>query len=294
MESDFKRDKITIGIVGGTGLMGQWFRRFFEGAGHGVLFCGRKTELSEAELVRRSEVVILSLPLAAAMDAAKRLGPLLTEGQALMDFCSLKAGICRAMLESTVAEVCGAHPLFGPTTAGLSRQNVILCPMRGARWKDWLSAELAAGGALVTETDPAVHDRHMAVVQGLTHFATITLGRTLADLGLAPESLLPYATPIFRAKLALVGRLFAQDLSLYAGLVGKNPETEAVLAAFEKAAAAAREALVGNGDPGAGLSFLGAVRDFLGDFPARGFAESDAFLAVLSDEARKNQKNGKP
>lgn len=282
MEPHFNEKSVTIGIIGGTGLMGQWFRRFFESAGHGVLICGRKTEMTEDELVRSSQVVILSQPLEAAVETARRIGPMMAETQALMDICSKKSEIAAAMLESTRAEVVAAHPLFGPSTASLKGQNVVLCPMRGSVWEGWLKTELSKGGAVVTESDPVTHDRMTAVVQGLTHFITIALGRTLADLNLAPETLLPFATPIFRAKLALVGRLFAQDLSLYAALVGKNPETALVIEAFLKACGETKTAMSAGSSPENCMGFLEGIRDFLGDYSARGLSESDVFLAALS------------
>ena len=289
MEPHFNEKSVTIGILGGTGLMGQWFRRFFESAGHGVLICGRKTELTEDELVRGSQVVIISQPLSAALETARRVGPLMGETQALMDICSLKSEIASAMLESTGAEVVAAHPLFGPSTESLKGQNVVLCPMRGSVWAAWLGAELSKGGAKVTQSDPVTHDRMTAVVQGLTHFITIALGRTLADLGLAPETLLPFATPIFRAKLALVGRLFAQDLSLYAALVGKNPEAAWVIEAFMKACQEAKGSISPGASPETGMGYLENIRDFLGDYSARGLKESDFFLAALAGYGRKTE-----
>ena len=58
---------VTIGIIGGTGGMGRWFEQFFMEKGHTVLIAGRTTELTYQELAVRSEVVILSTPLDAAV-----------------------------------------------------------------------------------------------------------------------------------------------------------------------------------------------------------------------------------
>ena len=51
----------------------------------------------------------------------------------------------------------------------------------------WVRTMFAARGLQVTECDPEEHDRHMAVVQVLTHFATEVMGRCLADLGIPFE-----------------------------------------------------------------------------------------------------------
>jgi prephenate dehydrogenase len=103
---------VTIGIIGGTGGMGRLFRELFEKAGHRVLIAGRQTELSYLELTRKSDIVILSTPVDAAIQICEIIGPIMTEDQALMDFCSLKEDIVAAMLKGTTkAEVVGTHPL---------------------------------------------------------------------------------------------------------------------------------------------------------------------------------------
>lgn len=281
-------EKKTIGIIGGTGLMGRWFTRFFEGAGHRVLVSGRKTELSHKDLARRCDAVLLSMPLAAAGKAAAQVGPLLSPDQALMDLCSLKREICAAMEAATKAEVVGTHPLFGPNTESLSGQNVVLCPMRGRRWADWLGRELIEGGAKVTECDPETHDRNMAVVQGLTHFITVVLGRTIRELGLTPEGLLAYATPIFRVKLDLVGRLFAQDPELFSDLISENPMVKDVVASFIASAEKTGEVFARRPRE-EGIALLLSIGDFLGDFRGGAMAESDAFLATVSEKARRSR-----
>ena len=195
----------TIGIIGGTGQMGQWFKKYFESLGHKVLVSGRKTELTWQDLAEQCRVVIISLPLDASIAMARQVGPLMNKDQLLMDMCSMKHDINHAMKESTTAQVIGTHPLFGPSTAGMGGQNVIVCPMGDGSWLPWLEKQLEARGAVVTITDGDTHDRNMAVVQALTHFMTIAFGKTLLQLGVDPKEIRPYATPIFRLKLGAAG-----------------------------------------------------------------------------------------
>ncbi|MEW5734936.1 MAG: prephenate dehydrogenase/arogenate dehydrogenase family protein [Thermodesulfobacteriota bacterium] len=278
-------NQVTIGIIGGTGLMGRWFARIFQNAGCRVLVSGRKTELGSADLAKQCQVVLLSLPVAAAIQAAETVGPLLSPHQALMDLCSLKVEVARAMEASTRAEVVATHPLFGPNTESLAGQNVIVCPMRGRRWADWLCRLLTEGGAKVTECDPETHDRHMAVVQGLTHFITIVLGKTIENLGLTPDGLLAFATPIFRIKLDLVGRLFAQDPRLFTDLISENPMVKEVLSGFIETARQTGDVFVSRPRE-EGVALLTEIGSFLGDFRGRAMSESDAFLATVSEKAR--------
>lgn len=270
----------TIGIIGGTGHMGRWFERFFSENGHTVLIAGRKTPLGYRELADQSDIVILSVPLQSALRVAADIGPGMRPDQLLMDFCSLKEDILEHMLASTTAEVLGCHPLFGPMTDSLKGQNVVFCPGRGSRWKAWLEAEFTAHQAVVSHLDAGAHDRHMAVVQGLTHLMMIGLGRTLQRLDLDPETLLAHSTPVFRVKLDLVGRLFDQDLDLFRNLVGENrhvqPAIETFLAAMTEASAA-----LAAGAAGPGTAYLEEIRRFLGGFCRHGLEESNRLLETI-------------
>lgn len=266
----------TIGIIGGAGQMGQWFKEYFESLGHTVLISGRKTELTWQDLAEQCQVVIISLPLDVSIDMAHQVGPLMNKDQLLMDMCSMKHDICQAMKESTQAQVIGTHPLFGPSTAGMAGQNVIVCPMGEGPWLPWLESQLEAKGAVVTITDGYTHDRNMAVVQALTHFMTISFGETLLQLGVDPKEIRPYATPIFRLKLGLLGRMFAQDTELYRNLICKNPMASEVLDQFLSSANEVKNNICH--DP----EIMTAIDAFLGTFPEQGMIESDACLETLA------------
>ncbi len=271
---------VTIGIIGGTGGMGRLFEEYFKRCGQRVLIAGRKTELTYGALTKKSDVVILSTPLESAIPIIEEIGPLMTADQLLMDFCSLKEVIVQAMLAHSSAQVIGTHPLFGPFTSSLQRQNIIICPARGRDWIDWCNSIFSREGALVTSMDAAEHDRYMAVVQGLTHFITICMGRTLMKLDMQPQRSLQYATPLFRLNLDLIGRLFAQDLELFSSLVNKNNNIYKVLDTFFEVLDESRAHLLGNA-PMNQIAYLEGIRDFLGDFCGTALKESNQFLEAI-------------
>lgn len=276
---------VTIGIIGGTGGMGRLFEKIFIGAGHRVLIAGRKTELSYLDLARQSDVIILSTPVLSALDICDEIGPHLEEHQALMDFCSLKEEIVQKMVACTKAQVVGTHPMFGPYTESLNGQNIILCPGRGETWYRWIEHEFKKEGSVVSTMEPKDHDRAMAVAQGLTHFLTICMGRTLQKLDMSPALAGPYSTPIFKLKNDLIGRLFAQDLHLYATLVGGNQYVKDVLDLFLRSVNEGRDALL-SGDESIAMDFLQDIREFLGDFCQVGLLESNKIMrsVVCSDK----------
>ncbi|MFC1896391.1 prephenate dehydrogenase/arogenate dehydrogenase family protein [Thermodesulfobacteriota bacterium] len=281
------REKATIGIIGGTGKMGRWFGAFFKERGHDVLICGRRTRCTIQDVAGLCRVVILSVPLEAALSLTETVGPLLHEDQVLMDICSLKETITRKMEASTGAEVIGTHPLFGPRAESVRGQNVVVCPARGEAWLQWLRAILEGAGASVVQCDARIHDRKMGLVQGLNHFLTIALALTLREAGETLDDILPFATPIFRLKLDLVGRLFAQDLELYQDLIRKNAHTVPMLETFIREVQKAQGTLLESTDSEA-IHLLRELRAFVGQFGRKGLHESDAFLEHIA------QSSGRP
>ncbi|HUV50188.1 MAG TPA: prephenate dehydrogenase/arogenate dehydrogenase family protein [Anaerolineae bacterium] len=271
---------ITIGIIGGTGNMGRWFKDFFSRAGHSVLISGRKTPLSPLELAKKSDVVVLSVPINVAIRLSEEIGPILSHDQVLMDLCSLKETVLKSMLRFTRAQVIGIHPLFGPFTDSIKGQNIIVCPGRGIKWLKWLEDELREGGGVVTRMDPVTHDRNMAVVQGLTHLLTVCMGRTLQKMNMPPDEVILYSTPVFRLKINLIGRLFSQDPALYASLIGENRHVEDVLATFMSVMDEAKESLL-SGRKSEAIAYLNDIRSFLGGFCQDGLDESNKTLNTL-------------
>ncbi len=227
-------NKFTIGIIGGRGGIGKWFADFFAGEGHTVHVTGRSTGMALPELAAACRIVIVSVPIASTLDVIREVGPLLPEETLLMDLTSLKEEPVRTMLAASRAEVVGCHPLFGPDCTSLAGQNVVLCPGRGESWLARMERLFTNGGARVTVTTPAEHDRMMSLVQGLTHLETILMGLTLQDSGVEASALDPFSTPVFRTKRAIIEKVFGARPELYAGLITGNPNMPMVLDIYEK------------------------------------------------------------
>ncbi|MCP4115190.1 MAG: prephenate dehydrogenase/arogenate dehydrogenase family protein [Desulfobacteraceae bacterium] len=269
-----------IGIIGGKGSMGRWFRDFFETLGHEVLISDLNTPLTNEDLALGCDVLILSTSKDQAVKIAAEVGPLMGEEQIFMDFCSQKEEIVAAMTEHSKAEVVGTHPMFGPFTKGIEGQNIILCPGRGKKGFAWATEVFEAAGATVTELGARDHDRHMALVQGLTHLVTITMARTLQKMDLHPKDVFSISTPIFRLNSDIMGRLFAQDPDLYTTLVGENKYVKEVLDLYCESLEEGTRAIL-EGDHDQGVDFLRDIGRFVGSYKETALERSNRFLNVI-------------
>jgi prephenate dehydrogenase len=229
-----KTDDLEIGIIGGTGGIGKWFADFFRTEGYPVHISGRNTGMESPVLARRCAVVIVSVPIGATCDTIRRVGPHMKKEALLMDLTSLKTEPVRVMLESSKSEVIGLHPLFGPDVPSLAGQNIIICPGRGKKWHPWIKEILQKRGAALQESTPEKHDRMMAYVQGLTHISTILMGAVLREAGMDGKEWEKYSTPVFRARMAMVEKVFKINPRLYAEIVALNPENKKILRQCEE------------------------------------------------------------
>lgn len=228
-----RSDKFPIGIIGGTGGMGKWFASFFQQEGYSVQISGRNTGPGPRQMAADCPVVIVSVPIEATEDVIRKVGPCMPRKSVLMDLTSLKESPVMTMLETSVSEVIGIHPLFGPRVTSLNGQNIAICPSRGKRWLSWLKGILEKNGANLVETTPERHDKMMALIQALNHFSTVIMGLTLAGSGVSPEELRRFSTPVFRERLDHLNRVVAHP-DLYAHLIAGNPHTDKILTSYRK------------------------------------------------------------
>ena len=270
----------TVAIIGGKGQMGRCMERLFADLGHAVIIADLDTELTPHDAAAVGDVVVISVPIDATIDVIRELGPCVREESLLMDVTSIKTGPMKAMLESSKASVVGTHPLFGPSVHSLQGQRMVLTPGRGKQWHAWLEQMLKARGLLLVAATPEEHDRAMAVVQVLTHFATEVMGKALADIGVPLETTLNFTSPVYLMELLMTARHFTQSPDLYASIQMSNPLTNEVTEAFVRAATEHR-AVVAAGDTAGVKAMFEEVRGFLGDFTDRALEQSSYMIDRL-------------
>ncbi|ETW93897.1 MAG: hypothetical protein ETSY1_37220 [Candidatus Entotheonella factor] len=237
----------TIGIIGGTGQMGQWFERFFAPAGYTVLISGRRTPLTYEQCIAQSDAVIINVPIKNTVDTIYQVGKWFRPGQLIADNTSIKTQPVTAMLEAVPqgVEVLGMHTVFGPAVASLHGQNVVFT-------RTHASGELSREfenifykyGAKITYTNPETHDRQMAFHQNLEHFTKLVLAHVLRGQFGDPFEMDSYSSPNSRTSLVTMGRILNADPDLYSEIQAYNLQGPAMIRAYLEAAQQLGQALI--------------------------------------------------
>ncbi len=180
----------------GSGKMGVWFAKWCKEKGDHVVLAGRDPQkLQQLKQDLNVEVttdfkqacagagrILICVSISSFEEVVKQIAPIICEGQAVMDVCSIKEYPVRVMHEHIKQGlVLGTHPLFGPGSKGVAHKTYILTPTTPAEEKyaldfqKWLDKE----GAHTFVMSPQKHDELMAVVLGMPHFLGLAACETL-------------------------------------------------------------------------------------------------------------------
>lgn len=267
-------------IVGGYGEMGRYFEKWFTGAGYEVRLMGRKDWPEAGALCGGIDLAIVTVPIADTADIIRRIAPHLPPGAVLTDLTSIKKIPVDAMLAAYEGPVLGLHPLFGPTTSTLDKQIIVATPGRDPGSCQWVIDQLSAWGAVIVTSNPQEHDEVMAIVQSLRHFATFAFGQFLARKKIPLARTLEFSSPIYRLELGMVGRLFAQDPSLYAEIIFASPERLGLLKEYI-AGLSGNLDMLETGDKAVFMAEFEKISQWFGPFGEQAMRESSFLIDKL-------------
>ena len=177
-------------VVGGTGGMGRFIAEFASLHGATVKIVGRTMDRTrkiarEMELEAgsiseaiESDIVIVAVPIELVLKTSVELAQFMRKGTLLTDLSSVKTGIANKISAKLPrgTEYVSIHPLFGPGIDHLNGQTLAAVLFRtGPQWKSF-SRALESVGARVYAMSSTKHDRMMAYIQVLHHFALLSLG----------------------------------------------------------------------------------------------------------------------
>ena len=280
-----------IGIIGGNGKMGKFFTRYLESLNYKVIISDIKTQLTNIELAKQSDVVIVSVPISKTLDVIKEITPHTKKGSLLTDLTSIKSEPVKEMLKSK-SEVIGCHPIFGPFS-GIKNQVVVLCPARGKKWLPWFKKTIKKGGGITKIVTPEEHDKLMAVIQVLTHFSDISLAYALKALNIPLKKFLEFQSPPYRLKLDMVGRILAQDPDLYGSILFSNPDRLKVIDTYINTQKLLRK-IAKKKEKKKFITFFNSGAKYLGKFKDTAMRESNFLVNTLNELVKIHTPKQKP
>ncbi len=256
--------KLTVGIIGGKGQLGRWCEDLFRTRGDHVLVADRDTELSNLELVAQASIVVVTVPIGVTGAVLREIGGALGAEQLVVDLTSVKTPFV-PLMEASKAEVLSLHPMFAPSLSSKGGQSCIVCEVRPRALTQVFLEVLRDEGIRLVCMTPEAHDRMMAVVQGLTHFQAIAAAHCMAELDFHPGASLESSSPVYRLRLAMIGRILAQNPRLYAEIQIFNPFVRKVLEQLQRSHDRLMGYIVAEDVEGFTAEFS-RVRDTLGSF----------------------------
>ena len=267
-------------IVGGRGKMGCFLASWFRQSDYDVRILDREDWPQVQSLTQGVELCLLAVPIDITPSVAAQIAPHLPNTCVLADVASLKLKPLEAMLQNHAGPVVGLHPLFGPATATMDKQIVVVSAGRQMEQCQWLLDQLTLWGNVLVETPAAEHDEIMGIVQALRHFATFAFGQFLHSRGVPILRTLELSSPIYRLELAMVGRLFAQDPAMYAEIVFATPERLALLKDYIQSLQQ-NLGLVERGDKAEFVARFREVAEWFGPFSEQAMRESTFLVEKL-------------
>jgi prephenate dehydrogenase len=246
------------------------------------LISDKNTELTNKELVEKTDVVLFSVPIDVTEEVIESVVDFSKKDQLWMDVTSIKTPAVNAMLESK-AEVIGMHPMFAPSVKSLKKQTIILCEARVNKWKGWINKLILKNKGKIKLTTPEKHDKMMATIQGLTHFSLISLGYAFKELNIDLNESLEYTSPIYKIRMDMVGRLLNQDPKLYANIEILNPETQKAMRSYINSIMKLYM-LVKDKDIDEFMKYFKQSAEYLGDFKDEATKESNFLIEKMVEK----------
>ncbi|MDD1763380.1 MAG: prephenate dehydrogenase [Methanobacteriaceae archaeon] len=289
-----------VSVIGGTRGLGYWIASYLKDKKQAVTITGRDSLAgkSAAESIgvsytpdnqkatSEADIVIIAVPIESAPHLIKELAPLMKEGSLLIDVTSIKEEPARLMQKYAPkgVEVLPSHPMFGPRVRSLEGQVVVLTPLKKGKWYPLVVDFLESEKVRVLLTAPEIHDRMMSLVQGLTHFAYISIAATIKRLKVDVKESRKFSSPIYSLMLDMIARIVAQNPYLCYSIQTKNPYIsqthEAFLETFQEL-----KGMIENKNQEEFVKAMSSAAKHLNDIEAS-LGRSDKAISALNTEIR--------
>ncbi|HID92249.1 TPA: prephenate dehydrogenase/arogenate dehydrogenase family protein [Candidatus Peregrinibacteria bacterium] len=279
------KNNFSIGIIGGTGIMGKFFESVFLRYGIKTFVWSRKSEESLESFctTKNIDIIIVSVSIDVTEKIIAEIGTYISDNQCICDVTSVKIGPMNAM-QKIGKPYFGMHPMFAPPLSGkMDGQNVIFCSGKNSQKQEaFIKNIFEKDNSHILESTAQEHDEIMSIVQGLSHFFDITFVQTLRARGLNLEKIFASRSPAYALKLMLSGRTLYQDSELYGNIQIQNSQNIKTLETFFTEAQKLFTTIK-NKDLNSFNQIFNAQTKFLGKYAKRSQDESDIIIDYLAN-----------
>src|SRR3989344_7613594 len=147
--------KLNIHIIGGTGQMGSWLKKFLEA--QEILPTVSDQKISGAKLIAQADIIFISVPINIAPKIIAETAKKVKSETLLVDLTSIKTETTKA-LEQIKNPAISLHFLFGPSVSTIQNQKVVIIPIRKSKLSKDLIKLLKKAGAQIIEMSTRDHD----------------------------------------------------------------------------------------------------------------------------------------
>ncbi len=205
-------------LVYGVGNMGKLFRDIFYGKGYYVRGYDIDQMKRDTNTISGFDVIFVCTPMYALEEALEHIKREAKKDALLVDVSSVKK-VSVPLFERSGFDFLSIHPMLGGDSE-ISLSNVIVVRESGREEEKVILEELRKCGAVLSRLGVEEHDRKMAEIQGIAHFALVSM----ADFLRYEREELKYASPIFTVLYKLASRIINQNWEMYFQ-IQKNAET---------------------------------------------------------------------
>ncbi|MBT4596360.1 MAG: prephenate dehydrogenase/arogenate dehydrogenase family protein [Candidatus Diapherotrites archaeon] len=234
-------------IIGGTGDFGSFYAKLLKKNGFEVFISSTNAERGKAYCKKAGfnffggnfeamDVVIVSVPNKFALKIISDTVKKIKKGTLLFDLCSVKSFVVPELekLKGQGFELASIHPMHGPRISSIANYPVVLIPIEGGKKLEEIKSFFNGEKARLIESGAKEHDKTLAIVQGLTHYAQFVSAAVLREMKVDLKKTMDFSSPNYALFLSVISRVILQNPEMYSQIQLSNPYNKEVREVFSK------------------------------------------------------------
>ena len=221
-----------IAVIGAGGNMGSWFSKYFQKKGIRLSvydinpaslksFSNKIIYENIADCVRGADLVLVCVPIRNTPVIIGECASQMKSGAILAEISSVKRQTFTALkkVSSIIKPLC-IHPMFGPGRMDLKQMKILLIPVKNEQLELKILNELFDGAIIAVISNPEIHDKLIAIVLGLTHYANMVFASILSKQNFSCLS--DVAGTTFEIQSLLAASIMTEEPDLVISLLLEN------------------------------------------------------------------------